>query len=71
MGDDEVDTGELARTLGRFEQTLDRVEARLATQLADHEQRLRRLERMTYVAVGLAVAGGSSGVGALLSTVGS
>ncbi len=64
MGDeDEVTTGELGRSLKRVEDKLDKA-------LGDHEQRLRRIERMTYVALGIAMAGGITGVGSFISVAG-
>jgi hypothetical protein len=54
MGSEDVSTAELARSLQRIEQKLDRV-------TDDHEQRLRRLERWMWTAVGLSAAGAVSG----------
>lgn len=57
---EEVTTGELARSLQRIEAKLDQV-------TGDHEQRLRRVERWMWTAMGLAGAGAVSGIGSLLS----
>ena len=47
---EEVTNSELSRSLVRIEQKLDNV-------TGDHEQRLRRIERWVYIAVGLGSAG--------------
>lgn len=60
---EEVTNSELARSLVRIESKLDR-----ATE--DHEARLRRVERFAYISIGLAAAGATSGVSALLSAMG-
>lgn len=60
---DEVTNAELSRSLVRIETKLDR-----ATD--DHELRLRRVERVMYVALGLAAAGATSGLGALITAIG-
>lgn len=59
----EITNGEMSRWLERVEKKLDRV-------TDDHEARLRRVERAMYVSVGLAAAGATSGVGAMLSVLG-
>lgn len=48
---DDVSTAELARSLLRIETKLDRV-------TDDHEQRLRRLERLVWIAVGTSMGSG-------------
>lgn len=58
---EDVTNGELARSLTRIEGKLDKVSD-------DHENRLRRIERVTHIALGLGVAGATSGVGSMLST---
>ena len=58
----DITQGELSRWLGRVERKLDKV-------ADDHEVRLRRTERIMYVALGLALAGGASGIGALVGGV--
>ena len=58
----DVTNGELSRWLTRVEHKLDKV-------ANDHEVRLRRTERVMYVALGLALAGGASGIGALVGGV--
>ena len=63
-GGGDVSNGELSRWLTRVEHKLDKVSN-------DHENRLRRTERAMYVAMGLALAGGVSGIGALLGVTGS
>lgn len=60
---EEVTNSELSRSLVRIESKLDKV-------AEDHEMRLRRTERMMYVAIGLAAAGATSGLGALLTALG-
>lgn len=60
---EEVTNSELSRSLIRIESKLDLV-------TGDHEVRLRRLEKYVYVSLGLAVAGATSGVGALISALG-
>jgi hypothetical protein len=55
----DVTPGELTRWLSRVEAKLDKVGN-------DHEQRLRRTERVMYVAVGLALAGAGTGIGSLV-----
>ncbi|HEX6969407.1 MAG TPA: hypothetical protein VF174_11450 [Micromonosporaceae bacterium] len=60
---DEISNAELSRWLTRVEAKLDKA-------LEDHERRLRRLERLSYVGMGVAAAGGLSGVSALLSAAG-
>lgn len=45
---------------------LKRVEHKLDKAIADHESRLRMIERAMFVALGLALAGGVTGVSALL-----
>lgn len=59
----EIGDGEMIRWLTRMEATLDRI-------ANDHETRLRRTERVMYVAMGLALAGGISGGASLLSAAG-
>lgn len=59
----EMTQGELTRWLSRVESKLDKV-------ANDHENRLRRTERVMYVAIGLALAGGISGGSALLGALG-
>lgn len=61
--DDDLTLGELGRSLVRIEQKLDQA-------IGDHENRLRRVERVMWVALGLAAAGGVSGIGTLLSAAG-
>ncbi|MBX6357645.1 MAG: hypothetical protein IRZ05_17555 [Micromonosporaceae bacterium] len=61
--DDDLTLGELARSLVRIEMKLDQA-------IGDHETRLRRVERVMWVALGLAAAGGVSGIGTLLSAAG-
>lgn len=61
--DDDLTLGELARSLARIEHKLDQA-------IGDHETRLRRVERVMWVALGLAAAGGVSGIGTLLSAAG-
>jgi hypothetical protein len=65
MQHDEVTNSELSRSLVRIESKLDR-----ATD--DHEQRLRRVERWMWTALGVSGVGGVTGVGAFLAqTLGS
>lgn len=52
-----VSTAELARSLARIEQKLDGV-------TSDHEQRLRRVERWMWTALGLSGAGAATGISA-------
>lgn len=59
----EMTQSELTRWLSRVESKLDKV-------ANDHENRLRRTERVMYVAIGLALAGGISGGSALLGALG-
>lgn len=54
--------------LVRVETKLDLLITRLDPMLTDHEQRLRKLERATWVWAGAAAAGGGS-LGALLMSV--
>ena len=63
MTDDEVTIGEVVRRLGNIESKMDKI-------LDDHESRLRRVERGTYVALGVAVAAGMTGAGSILSAAG-
>lgn len=63
MSEHEVTNAELARLLVRIESKLDKV-------AEDHETRIRRIERFAYVSLGLAGAGATSGVGALLAAIG-
>ena len=60
---EEVTNGELARSLTRIESKLDKVSD-------DHETRLRPIERISYIALGLAVAGASTGFSSLISVFG-
>lgn len=60
---EEVTNSELSRSLVRIEAKLDKV-------TEDHEARLRRVEKILYVALGMAVAGMTSGMGAFLSAMG-
>lgn len=59
----EVTNAELSRSLIRIESKLDKV-------TEDHEVRLRRVERVMYLAIGLGTAGITSGLGALMSALG-
>lgn len=56
---DPIGIGELGRSLIRIERKLD-------GSLADHETRLRALERWMYVAIGSGAAGAAAGIGALI-----
>jgi hypothetical protein len=58
----DVTNGELARWLTRVETKLDKVGN-------DHEGRIRRTERIMWVAIGLALAGGATGIGSLVGTL--
>lgn len=60
---EDVTNGELARALIRIESKLDKVSD-------DHENRLRRIERISYIALGLAVTGASTGFSSLVSVFG-
>ncbi len=60
---EDVINAELSRALTRIEAKLDK-----ATE--DHELRLRRVERVQYIALGLAGAGTTSGLGALIAAIG-
>ena len=62
MAAETVTNDELSRSLVRIELKLDRV-------TEDHEQRLRRIERVLYVSLGLAGAGTTSGLGALIAAL--
>ena len=53
---------ELNRWLHRVERKLDKV-------TDDHEQRIRRMERAMYVAIGLGTAGATSGIAAIASAL--
>lgn len=55
----EVTNGELARWLERVEKKIDVI-------TADHETRLRRIERAMYVSIGLAATGATSGLAAMI-----
>jgi hypothetical protein len=57
----EVTNAELSRSLVRIEGKLDNV-------TSDHEGRLRRIERMVYIAIGLGSAGTASGVVQVVAT---
>jgi hypothetical protein len=59
---DEVTNSELSRSLARIESKLDGV-------AQDHEKRLRNVERMLYITLGLASAGATSGIGAFVSAM--
>lgn len=55
MSEHGVSNEELARSLVRIELKLDKI-------TGDHEDRLRRIERFTYVAMGLGTTGAVSGI---------
>lgn len=59
---EEVTNAELGRSLVRIESKLDKVSE-------DHEQRIRRTERFLYVALGMAGAGTTSGMSALIAAL--
>lgn len=59
---EEVTTGELGRSLQRIEAKLDQV-------TGDHEQRLRRVERWMWTAMGLAAAGAASGLASVVAAL--
>lgn len=61
---EEVTNAELSRSLARIELKLDGV-------AQDHEKRIRNVERMLYITLGLASAGATSGVGAFISAMAS
>ena len=54
-------------TNGELSRWLNRVEAKLDTVTSDHEQRLRKIERVLYAASGLAATGTLSGLGAIVA----
>lgn len=56
-----MSTGELSRSLARIEAIVDKV-------AADHESRLRRIERVAYVALGVVSA--HAVASALISAIG-
>lgn len=58
----EVTNAELARGQDRIEHKLDRV-------TADHEDRLRRLEKAVWIATGTGAAGFTSGLMAIVTGV--
>lgn len=60
---DDITLGEIRRSLERIEKKLDQV-------ALDHEQRIRRTERIMHASLGLALAGAGTGVTGLLSLVG-
>lgn len=62
MAAETVTNDELSRSLVRIESKLDKSQE-------DHELRLRRVERAIYVSLGLAGAGTTSGLGALIAAI--
>lgn len=61
------DSAANAVTLGEVARTVARIERKLDSELADHEQRLRQLERYMWGAIGTGAAGAASGIGALVT----
>lgn len=61
MSEEIVSNAELARLIVRMEQSLDRLSQ-------DHEDRLRRLERILWTMTGIASAGALSGISALFTS---
>lgn len=59
---EEVTNAELSRSLARIELKLDGV-------AQDHEKRIRNVERMLYITLGLASAGATSGVGSFIAAM--
>lgn len=57
-----VTNGELARLIARVEAKIDKV-------TEDHETRIRRVERVMYISVGLAATGATSGLSALIGAL--
>jgi hypothetical protein len=62
MAHDEVTNSELSRSLTRIELKLDKVSE-------DHEKRIRNVERMLYITLGLASAGATSGIGSFIAAM--
>jgi len=55
-------------TLGEVGRAVERVEAKLDRVIEDHEKRLRRLEAIQYIAIGLAATLGT-GFGTILDRI--
>ena len=62
MSTDDLTMAEMGRTMVRIEGKLDKV-------TADHEDRLRRLEKAVWIATGTGAAGLASSLAAILTGV--
>jgi hypothetical protein len=57
----------LVRVEAKLDAGLDKVTRQVEAVTGDHEQRLRRVERVLYAASGLAATGSLTGIGSLIA----